>query len=70
VVGVFSTPANLLLAFVYDGSQMIELDTLIDPAAGWVLDYAGAINDAGQIIARGFFQNETYEEACLLTPIR
>jgi probable HAF family extracellular repeat protein len=70
VVGVFLTPANLLLAFVYGESQMIDLDTLIDPAAGWVLDYAGAINDAGQIMARGFFQNETYEEACLLTPVR
>jgi probable HAF family extracellular repeat protein len=69
-VGQFINENLVYMAFVYDGSQMIDLDTLIDPAAGWVLRSGYAINDAGQILAIGVFQNEGYEEACLLTPVR
>jgi probable HAF family extracellular repeat protein len=57
-------------ASIYDGLKMIYLQTLIDPAAGWLLGSAWAINDAGQIIATGSYQSEEYEEACLLTPVR
>lgn len=54
IVGAANRPDNLgLFAFVYDGSRMIDLNTLIDPAAGWVLNEAHAINDRGQIAAFG-----------------
>ncbi len=42
------------LAFVLDpGGVMTDLNTLIDPALGWTLYNAAAINDAGQIAAFG-----------------
>jgi probable HAF family extracellular repeat protein len=60
-------------AFFYNGSigsQIVDLNTLIDPASGWVLQSAAAINDAGQIVGTGFYNKETYTEAFSLTPIR
>jgi uncharacterized membrane protein len=56
-------------AFLYDGGKMVDLNTLIDPSSGWVLQRAAAINDAGQIVGSGFFNGETYLEAFLLTPL-
>lgn len=54
VVGAANRPDDLgLFAFVHDGRRMIDLNTLIDPAAGWVLSEARAINDRGQIAAFG-----------------
>lgn len=38
-------------AFLYTGSGMIDLNTLIDPASGWTLRNASAINELGQIAA-------------------
>lgn len=35
--------------FLYEGSGLINLNTLIDPASGWFISDARAINDAGQI---------------------
>jgi len=40
-------------AFLYSDGQMTDLNSLIDPAAGWNLQWATAINDKGQIAARG-----------------
>jgi probable HAF family extracellular repeat protein len=40
-------------AFLYQGGAMIDLNTLIDPASGWTLGYATAINDHQQIAAFG-----------------
>jgi MYXO-CTERM domain-containing protein len=40
-------------AFLYSGGQMTDLNSLIDPASGWNLQWASAINDKGQIAARG-----------------
>jgi probable HAF family extracellular repeat protein len=71
VVGQFTDTQGNRLAFVYDGSQMINLETLIDQTAGYVRLYnALAINDAGQILAEATFQNGASEEAILLTPVR
>jgi probable HAF family extracellular repeat protein len=73
VVGVLeysSTPNGLGRAFLYDGSQMVDLNMLIAPNSGWVLNYALAINDAGQILGDGVYNGENYQEAFLLTPVR
>lgn len=40
-------------AFVVAGGKLHDLGSLIDPSLGWTLNYAGAINDAGQIAAHG-----------------
>jgi probable HAF family extracellular repeat protein len=38
-------------AFLYENGKMIDLNTLIDPATGWTLEGAAAINDLQQIAA-------------------
>ena len=40
-------------AFVYDGTTMLNLNDLIDPASGWSLYYAWGINNSGQIFGTG-----------------
>ena len=40
-------------AFLYEGGALIDLNTLIDPASGWTIDYAIAINNHRQIAAFG-----------------
>jgi probable HAF family extracellular repeat protein len=39
-------------AFLYSGGKMVDLNSLIDPASGWDLEWANDINDQGQISAR------------------
>jgi probable HAF family extracellular repeat protein len=38
-------------AFLYENGEMIDLNTLIDPASGWTIMGANAINDVQQIAA-------------------
>ena len=40
-------------AFLYASGKMIDLNSLVDPAAGWILLVATAINDSGQIVGLG-----------------
>jgi probable HAF family extracellular repeat protein len=39
-------------AFLYENGEMIDLNTLGDPASGWTITDAAAINDVQQIAAR------------------
>ncbi|MEI8375612.1 MAG: hypothetical protein WCJ35_22555 [Planctomycetota bacterium] len=43
---------ELSSGFVYDGRVASDLNTLTDPASGWHIEQANAINDGGQIIVR------------------
>ena len=52
-------------AFVYDG-RMHDLNDFVDPASGWVLGGASAINDYSQIVGTGTIDG--HSEAFLLTP--
>jgi len=55
-------------AFVYaEASGMVDLNSLIDPLAGWTLIRGWAINDVGQITGTGVIGGE--EHAFLLTPV-
>ena len=46
-------------AFLYeDGSRMIDLNTRIDPALGWLLVTALGINGRGQIVGWGYHQGQ------------
>lgn len=54
-------------AFLYSGGAMTDLNTLIDPTSGWILQQATAINDSGWIV--GFGTNSLGQaHAFLLTP--
>jgi probable HAF family extracellular repeat protein len=53
-------------AFIYQGSAIKDLNSLIDPASGWVLNEARAINDNGVIVGTGLFDG--VQEGYILTP--
>lgn len=53
-------------AFLWSGGPIIDLNTLIAPSSGWVLNRATAINNAGEIVGQGVHDGET--RAFLLTP--
>jgi probable HAF family extracellular repeat protein len=51
VVGYFRLTEGLVHGFLYENGEMIDLNTLIDPASGWVITGGAAINDLQQIAA-------------------
>ncbi len=68
IVGYASDVNEVGHAFLYDGSTMINLDTLIPPGSGFTnLASADAINDAGQIAGSGYLADGSYH-AYLLSP--
>jgi probable HAF family extracellular repeat protein len=69
VVGSVQTTFAGFHAFLYNSvtGRMIDLDSLIDPAAGWTLTCARAINDSGQVAGHGTAPDGTVR-AFLLTP--
>jgi probable extracellular repeat, HAF family len=68
VVGYsFTTGSSLEHAFMYNGTSMVDLNRLINPQAGWFLNNATDINDAGQIVGNGIIEGQTH--AFVLTPL-
>jgi probable HAF family extracellular repeat protein len=70
VVGAFSTTAGNLNgahACIWNGTTVTDLNTLIDPASGWLLKAASGINDEGQIVGQGTING--FDHAVLLTPL-
>jgi probable HAF family extracellular repeat protein len=55
-------------AFLYQDGSMYDLNSLIDPSSGWVLESASAINDSGQIVGYGI-NSLGQEHAFLLSQI-
>jgi len=53
-------------AILWENGQMKNLNSLIDPNSGWVLQSARAINEKGQIVGKGSFNGQT--RAFLLKP--
>ena len=47
---------------------MIDLNTAIDPASGWVLSAAWAINNAGEIVGHGTYRDQPLPRGYKLTP--
>ena len=66
VVGI-STSYKNPVGFVYDGSSMADLNTLVDNASGWVFTDALSINDKVQITGNGLYGGIPHPY--LLTPI-
>ena len=48
----FAAPRGLI-PFINDGAELVDLNTLVDPASGWLLLEAYANNDLGQIVGFG-----------------
>lgn len=67
VVGYSDDRSETPRAFVYTDGVMHDLNTLVGPRSGWTLWVANDINERGQIIGQGHYQ----ERDCgfLLTPI-
>ena len=65
-----STSGHGWRALLYtDTAGLVDLNTLIDPALGWVLLSASDINDAGQISGRAFNNKTQRTTAVRLTPL-
>ena len=64
VVGYSEIAGGTEHAFFWDG-QLVDLNTLIAPQSGWVLNVATAINESGQIVGYGTINGQTH--AFLLT---
>ena len=66
VVGVVYYGPNRFHPFVWSPSTgMFDLNNLIPANSGWLLQFANAINDQGQIVGQGTFNGQS--EAFLLT---
>jgi probable HAF family extracellular repeat protein len=66
--GAQTTGDAAVHAFLYDIVHgMVDLNSLINPSSGWVLDSGNAINDLGQITGNGAIGGQTH--AFLLTPV-
>ena len=64
VVG--SVSVGMGYAFLYEGGVLTDLNSVIDPASGWILGEANGINDYGWIAGTGWHNGEL--RAFLLTP--
>jgi probable HAF family extracellular repeat protein len=69
VVGYLRTSGTPARAFLYtDTDGMLDLNTAIDPASGWVLNAAWGINNAGEIVGQGTYRDQTAPRAFKLIP--
>ena len=66
-VGISATSTFTNVAFLHDGTGMIDLNTILVDGVGWLLTEATGINDLGQIVGTGTFNGES--RAFLLTPV-
>jgi len=66
VVG-FSTKDNVTqtFGFLYNGSRMIDLNTLLTGSAGWVVTSANGINNNGVIAAQATFNGQLHAVALM-----
>jgi MYXO-CTERM domain-containing protein len=69
IVGWSQMAGGTFHAFLVRGSTLYDLNNLMDPAAGYTLVYASAINDRGEIVAAGVRPGQNTYTALLLTPV-
>lgn len=67
VVGWSKVANKETRAILYENGAMVDLDRLVDPASGWTIESAFAINDLQQIAAYGC--NRGSCQALLLDPV-
>ncbi|MEH1820040.1 MAG: hypothetical protein V7L31_13335 [Nostoc sp.] len=69
VVGSAETVSGKSVAILYEHGQLFDLNTLISPIPGLVLEEARGINDVGKIVSSGRYGNGSATHAFLLTPV-
>jgi probable HAF family extracellular repeat protein len=52
IVGMAGIAEGEQHGFIYEGGSLVDLNTLIDPASGWTILSAAAINDQQQIVGQ------------------
>lgn len=67
VFGESLTSSGACHAFLWNNGTMSDLNNLLSPNSGWVLNQALGINNKGQIVGGGTFHGQS--RAFLLTPI-
>src|SRR5207237_129641 len=68
VIGYANDANQVSHTFVYSGSGLLNLDTVLPPSSAFTnLALAYGMNDAGQIVGGGFTTNGAYH-AFLVTP--
>jgi probable HAF family extracellular repeat protein len=67
IVGYSAVGAGLFHAFLWEEGTLVDLNTLIPDNPEWVLNFATAINDVGQIAGIGTIGGQTH--GFLLTPV-
>jgi probable HAF family extracellular repeat protein len=55
IVGDSLTADGSTLAFLWQNGVMVDLNTLLSPDSGWVLNNARFINDAGRVVGLGIY---------------
>ena len=68
VVGWFGNFASER-GFLFEHGSFYDLNTLIDPASGWVIAEANAINDLGQIAGTACRDGQCYAVRLDLAPV-
>lgn len=53
IVGIAEPPGSSILAVLFKDGKLVTINSLIDPALGWNIEFARSINDSGQIIGSG-----------------
>ena len=66
IVGYSDTANGAYHAYLYDGGQMVDLNSLLPAGSGWTLQEAKAVNDAGQIAGHGVINGQGH--AFLMSP--
>ena len=69
VVGQATTVSGKTVAILYSNGELLDLNTLISPIPGLVLDGAWGINNVGEIVSSGKYENSSAEHAFLLKPV-
>jgi probable HAF family extracellular repeat protein len=67
IVGYAAAAGNAPRAVLWQGGSMIDLNTVLPSGSGWVLHYAMAINNSGDIVGWGYLNSSP--RAFLLTPV-
>jgi len=70
VVGRFTTSEGKPHAFLYDDGEVLDLNDVLPPNSGWVLEDANSINEKGQIAGMGVHNGEStsFLISCNKTP--
>ncbi len=69
VGGSYTSAIGSGRGFIYRGGTMTNLNALIDPASGWLIQEARDINDAGQIVAIAYDRQLGQQFNVLLNPV-